>query len=126
MGVRLTNLVRFDGGIIVSRTVHMCLSVRGALRSNSTIRALRGCITLEDGRKAETVEAVREFLFDQLAQGHEVIPFGSGCDGFDWKNGCPGHENVEQTESACSATPSSPKSPSGSAGDSSKAPNERN
>ena len=34
---------------------------------------------------------------DHLAQGHEVIPFGPACEGFDCKTGCPGHEITEET-----------------------------
>jgi hypothetical protein len=30
-------------------------------------------------------------LMDELAQGHEAIPF-SECDNWDWKTGCKGHE----------------------------------
>ena len=69
----------------------MGLCVRGALKNKQTLRQLRNCITTEEGVKLATVEQVREWLFDQLAMGREVLPFGQ-CDLWDWKEGCPGHE----------------------------------
>ena len=77
----------------MTKTIHMCLSVRGALSNPRTLRQLRNTITHE-GRLLATVQEIREFLFDQLSMGHEVLPFGE-CDGFDWKEGCPGHEKVD-------------------------------
>lgn len=44
----------------------------------------------EDGRSM-TPEEARDQLYDELAKGHEVIPFGP-CDNFDYKTGCRGHE----------------------------------
>jgi hypothetical protein len=34
----------------------------------------------------------REFWMNHLAKGHEVIPFGDPCEGFDYTKGCPGHK----------------------------------
>jgi hypothetical protein len=32
---------------------------------------------------------------DELVRGHDVIPMGEPCEGFDYKKGCPGHEQVD-------------------------------
>ena len=72
--------------------MHMCLSVRGALKWDSrTLRRCRPLFSDDEGRHPSADE-IREWLMDELAQGHEVIPIGPGCEGFDFKNGCPGHE----------------------------------
>lgn len=70
---------------------HCHLSVRGALRWPK--RELRGMFRSESTGKLLTADECREVLFDHLAQGHEVIPCGPACEGFDYSgNGCPGHE----------------------------------
>jgi hypothetical protein len=33
---------------------------------------------------------------DELVRGHEVIPCGEPCKGFDYKKGCPGHESTDR------------------------------
>jgi hypothetical protein len=66
------------------RTVHMSLSVRGALRNRDYDWFIK-----EDGTPATKDEAF-EFLCDKLADGWEVLPIGD-CDNFDKKTGCPGH-----------------------------------
>lgn len=78
----------------MSRTVqHMCQSVRGALlnwkpRDYCNIRDA-------DGRPM-TPREVKAALLDHLAKGHEVIPFGEPCEGFDYSGGgCPGHDVPE-------------------------------
>lgn len=79
----------------MSRTIHVCLSVRGALRwDKRQMRQATKWITPTAGGRY-TVEQLREALMDELAQGHEVIPYGAECEGFDYKTGCPGHERVE-------------------------------
>lgn len=70
-------------------TIHMCLSVRGALR-NWSKRELATLFTHDDGRKMTASEA-RDALLDELAKDHEVIPLGPPCEGFDYEAGCPGH-----------------------------------
>lgn len=77
----------------MSRIVHMCLSVRGAL--NWPKRRLRWMFKDEKGRYASGDEA-REILLEHLSQGHEVIPMCQ-CPDFDFKKGCPG-----RTEKAAS------------------------
>ena len=66
------------------KTVHLSLSVRGALRNRDYDWFIK-----EDGTPATKDEAF-EFLCDKLADGWEVLPIGD-CDTFDKKTGCPGH-----------------------------------
>ncbi|MNJ60112.1 hypothetical protein D3C77_558250 [compost metagenome] len=73
------------------RTFHIHLSVRGALRDFSK-RELKDLFHFEDGRNCTAAEA-KEYLAECLAQGREVLPLGTPCDGFDFSGGgCPGHE----------------------------------
>ena len=82
-------LVLPDGGM---KTMHMCQSVRGALR-NWKAADWRGVMTDTETGRTLSPDEVREFLLDQLAQGHEVIPLGPPCEGFDYSgDGCPGHD----------------------------------
>ncbi len=74
-----------------TRTVHLCLSVRGALKNMSN-SDLANMIVHDDGSKA-TADEAKDYLLDELANGHEVIPIGDPCEGFDYSGGgCPGHE----------------------------------
>lgn len=74
------------------KTIHLCVSVRGMLRwdRRETKRNLKS-ITKKDGSRYGSVEEFRNALMDELAAGREVLPMGP-CDGFDFKTGCPGHE----------------------------------
>ena len=76
----------------MSRTIHMCISVRGMLKwgTTETRRNLRN-IKKNDGTLFASVDEFRESLIDELAKGHEVLPLGPACEGFDYKTGCPGH-----------------------------------
>jgi len=75
----------------------MSLNVRGALK-NMTNRELVGMFTHDDGRRM-TADEEKDALMDELAKGHEVIPFGKPCEGFDYSGGgCPGHEKYEDTK----------------------------
>lgn len=71
-----------------AKTIHTCLSVRGALKWPDA--KLRGLVGDENGDLLEP-ESVRNWLRDQIAQGREVLPFGKACRGFDYRTGCPGH-----------------------------------
>jgi hypothetical protein len=73
--------------------VHCCLDVRGALKM--TKRQLSGMFRDGDGRRLSADET-RAVLLDHIAVGHEVIPCGPICPGFDYKTGCPGHESETQ------------------------------
>ncbi len=78
----------------MTETHHMCLSVRGVLRRERKYH--RQClkwILADDGRPFRSVDELLEALMNELANGHEVIPMGAACDGFDYGGkGCPGHE----------------------------------
>jgi hypothetical protein len=75
----------------VSKIMHMCLSVRGALNwpLREQKQALKWC-KREGGAPFRDVQELRSALMDELAQGHEVIPM-TACDNFDFKTGCRGH-----------------------------------
>ena len=73
------------------KTIHVCLSIRGALKWPK--RLLKGLFQYEDGRTMSADEA-REHLMDMLSEGKEVLPMGE-CEGFSFKTGCPGHERPE-------------------------------
>lgn len=71
---------------------HVCMSVRGALRwDRRYAKRMLKFVTKNDGTRFESIEEMRNAFVDELAQGHEVIPVGKPCDGFDYKTGCPGH-----------------------------------
>jgi len=72
-----------------TRTVHVSLSVRGALLDWSD-REFEGVFSHPDGRKMTPREA-KSALMDELAKGHEVLPCAADCEGFDYVKGCPGH-----------------------------------
>lgn len=76
------------GGTKTYKTVHMCMDVRGALH-NWSDREMQGVFTDADGKPLSIREA-KEFLMDEIAKGHRVIPIGD-CDQFDFQTGCPGH-----------------------------------
>jgi hypothetical protein len=77
----------------MARTIHMCISVRGMLNWNR-VDAKRNMksITKRDGTHYASFEELKHELYDELAKGHEVLPLGEACEGFDYKKGCPGHE----------------------------------
>lgn len=74
----------------MKRTIHLCLSVRGALNQTKAEMKRMAPSIMIDGKPLRTADEVRNFLLDELAQGHEVLPYGE-CDNFDWKTGCMGH-----------------------------------
>lgn len=73
----------------MTQTIHMCLSIRGALRW--TDRQLKGLITDNAGHRL-TGSEVREYLMDRLSEGKKVLPCSDDCEGFSYETGCPGHE----------------------------------
>ena len=82
----------------MSTTIHLVVSVRGMLNwsTKESKRNLKW-ITDKDGKHYPSVNALRNALMDELAQGHEVLPTGE-CDRHDWKKGCLGHEhNAERS-----------------------------
>lgn len=77
----------------MSKKYHTALNVRGVLR-NWDDEIMAGVFTHDDGLPMSTREA-KEFLIDELAKGHNVIPCGPACDGFMYSGeGCPGHEET--------------------------------
>lgn len=75
------------------RTVmHCCVSVRGLLHmSPARMEEESTFLKRGDGTPFASARELREALFDELAAGHEVLPMGKPCKGWDWKTGCPGH-----------------------------------
>ena len=88
--------------MMATRIVHMCPCVRGALR-NWNPSAWRDCVSDPETGRTLTPDEVREWLFDELAAGHEVVPFGTPCEGFDYTTGCPGHP-VEEPNTVINLT----------------------
>ncbi len=73
-----------------SRSIHMRLDIRGALL-NWENRMFENMFKTNDGRTMTGREAKLQ-LMDELAKGHNYIPYGD-CPGFDpVEKGCPGHE----------------------------------
>jgi hypothetical protein len=80
------------------RTIHVCQSIRGALM-NWRDRDWVGVCRDAAGRMMSPNEVKAAFL-DEMANGHEVIPIGPACEGFDYKTGCPGHDVSEEEQSS--------------------------
>lgn len=75
-----------------TRTLHVGLSVRGALAwDRAEFRRALKWMKREDGTPFESVEQLRDALMDELVAGHEILPFAE-CDNWDWKEGCRGHD----------------------------------
>lgn len=79
----------------MSKTYHIHLEVRTFLMKDSDefqehIQLFSG----ENGQPVSVIEA-KNFLFDELSKGREVIPIGE-CSNFDWKTGCQGHPSEEE------------------------------
>lgn len=74
---------------------HMCIDVRGVLNWKSKDLA-RLFINPETGKKL-TAQQAKDYLYDKLRDGYDVIPYGCECDGFDKINGCPGHEITQSS-----------------------------
>lgn len=77
---------------------HLKLSVRGVLNRNNRDlqKALKGCLTV-NGKVLQAAQEIRDFLYDQLSEGKEYLPCGE-CEDFDYKKGCPGHEDPTENE----------------------------
>lgn len=82
---------------MAGETIHVCVSVRGAIRSLTASRAKMAPGMSHAGGRPMTREEAIESLLDELAKGHEVLPFGDPCEGFDYSGGgCPGHEKDDE------------------------------
>jgi hypothetical protein len=79
----------------MKKTIHMCVSVRGMLNWTAAETKRNLCsITKSDGSRYASVGEFKNELLDEISRGHEVIPIGEACEGFDYKTGCPGHEEA--------------------------------
>jgi len=99
-----------------SRTVYMCMSVRGGIRNLQALRKnARTYMTDDHGRVLSRDEAINAMM-DELAKGHETIPMGpqcanpctnadKGCTGFDYgeHGGCPGFCRATESGAPASA-----------------------
>lgn len=66
---------------------HLALNVKGLI--DKPKRQYQGLFAHDDGRPMTPDEAKR-YLLDELAKGHDLVPYGR-CDNFDPKKGCLGH-----------------------------------
>lgn len=76
----------------MSRLVHMAQSIRGALKNWSYPEDYDSMIRGDDGMMLSP-KLAREALLQALSEGKELLPTTT-CEGFDHKEGCPGHEAV--------------------------------
>ena len=74
---------------------HASLDVRSYLKAPK--KSLRGLFKHPSGTRRMTPEEARDVLMDELAHGHDFIPFGH-CDNFDFKSGCKGHPSINKEE----------------------------
>lgn len=75
-------------------TYHAALDVRSYLKAPK--KALRRLFRHPSGKRSMTPDEARDVLIDELAKGHEFIPFGQ-CDHFDFKMGYKGHPSGTAT-----------------------------
>lgn len=78
---------------------HMHISIKGALAMSEKQfkKSYKGVFSYDNGLPMSVHEARCELL-KELALGHEVLT-SQGCDNFDWKTGCKGHDaNRKETE----------------------------
>lgn len=80
----------------MTKHFHLCLSVRGVLSQPREVAAWAK--TAKNEGKPVSTEEFREWLFDQLKLGREVVPLAA-CDNFDYSTGCCGHEDQEEATS---------------------------
>lgn len=77
------------------KTYHVCLGIRDALNRPKTY--LKGMFRDNDTGLLLTPDQARDYLMDQLSEGREVLPCSKDCDNFDYKTGCMGHPQTEQS-----------------------------
>ena len=69
---------------------HCCLDVRNAIKTMN--KRQLGCMF-----KGLNADQAKDVLLDELAKGHQVIPVGPACEGFDYAGGgCQGHAGEEE------------------------------
>jgi hypothetical protein len=70
--------------------VHMSISIRGMLNwDRKYTKRMMKSITKDDGSQFGSVEEFRNFLFDELAKGHEVLPMSKECERVRLQEGMP-------------------------------------
>lgn len=72
-------------------TIHCGLSVRGAIaRASETKKKshLKGMFKHPTLPRSLTSDEAFDVLLDELAKGHEMLPFSDECNNWDWKTGC--------------------------------------
>jgi hypothetical protein len=81
--------------------IHMCVSIRGILNNYKTDKQLakffKNCVTDKNGKIVNDGYEIRQHFYDELIKGREVLPMGK-CDNFDYKEGCLGHIQPDDTE----------------------------
>lgn len=76
----------------MAKQFHFNINVRGMLK-NASRRELASMFRNSSTGKRLTADEAKDELLDHLAKGHECIPLGQPCEGFDYAGGgCPGHE----------------------------------
>jgi hypothetical protein len=77
----------------MSKTIHVSLSVRGALKWPASRR--RRLFRYRNGAGGwMRARDATDVLLGYLADGVELLPLGD-CEGHDPKTGCPGHQSPE-------------------------------
>jgi len=74
-------------GSPVTKTIHICQSVSGALKNWSK----KEWESVAKHNKM-TADALKERFRIYEFEGKRVIPLGEPCEGFSYQDGCPGHE----------------------------------
>ena len=82
---------------MVMNRIHTGLNVRGFITERDSV--LKKLFKDQQGRSLSARDA-REYLMDQLSKGVETLPFGDPCEGWDPKNGCPGHQVPDEDRDA--------------------------
>lgn len=71
--------------------LHISTSIEGLLNlSDRHLKNMLWSITDENGNHPKSVQEFRQYLSEELAQGHRLLP-SPECDNFDPVIGCLGH-----------------------------------
>lgn len=77
--------------------LHCCLDTRGAMKWPK--RELAKLVRDTETGRYLSAEAAWNWLADELAKGHKVLPM-CDCPDFDYEKGCPGKVVAEPVQSA--------------------------
>jgi hypothetical protein len=78
------------------KTIHLCLDIAGFLNQMRRNPELAAGMFEIDGVPTTGPQSIA-ILEQNLAIGRKVLPFAK-CEGFDYRTGCPGHEQQEGGE----------------------------